>query len=123
MEAGRAIRLFKPFKTSKIIATAGDVEALSLLLLAGAPIGLLANATTGASKIILTKLSGYDKNEAMLTEGRKWFVVKSILNLLPIVAAAAFATEFFSKFNISLRIVLAVGFVSLIVVGFLIAPE
>ena len=59
----------------------------------------------------------------LMSEGKRYFITRLILNTFPVIVAAAFATEFFAKFTWVFRIGIGLLIIGLVVMGIIVAPD
>ena len=59
----------------------------------------------------------------LFSDERRVLLARTIMDLAKVQAAAAFATTFFKELLGEIRVLMAVMFVGLIVIGFLVQPD
>ena len=59
----------------------------------------------------------------LFSKKRRELLAKTIMDLAKVQAAAAMTTAFFRELPVTVRVLMAVMFVGLLVVGFLVQPE
>lgn len=81
----------------------------------------------------MTKLFLYDRVRSgkeinmavkpVFTERRRDLLAKTIMDIVKVAIAVAFASEFFFKFAIWLKVSLLISIILLIIIGFLVCPK